>query len=86
MQKLAYSMCNKKYIIKNNQKPSYKYIPQICVKLKGWNPPPASKVTEDNLTNFQILLKEAISCNTNSIKFPFTNLTLSQRATLNKLR
>lgn len=37
------------------------YMPQIYVKLKGWNPPPASLTIENQLTIFEQQLKNNIN-------------------------
>jgi hypothetical protein len=44
--KMAYNIRTKQYLLKNNPSPSGTYIPQIYVKLKDWNPPPASTEIE----------------------------------------
>jgi hypothetical protein len=61
------------------------YIPQLYVKLKGCNPPPASSHTEDRLEGFEKCITEAVKNNKN-IKQPFSSLTPQQRETLNILK
>ncbi len=50
---MAYNIRTKQYLLKNNPSPSGTYIPQIYVKLKDWNPPPASTEIENRITLFE---------------------------------
>jgi len=86
MQKLAYSICNKQYILENTQPNSIEYTPQLYVKLKRWNPPPATNQIEDQLTQFGKLMKRAINHSTNKQKNIPNNLTHNQETTLRELK
>jgi hypothetical protein len=85
LQKLAYKIRTKQYRLQNNNKNATPYIPQIYVKLKGWHPPPAPIDIENKLTTFEKLLKQTI--HEKQKRTPnFTNLTITQRRTLEALK
>jgi hypothetical protein len=86
MQKLAYSIRNKQYILENTQPKPIEYIPQLYVKLKHWNPPPATNQIEDQLTNFSKLMERAINHSTNKHKNIPYNLTHNQETILRELK
>jgi hypothetical protein len=48
IKKLAYRIRTKQYLLTENRQSEREYIPQIYVKLKNWDPPPASLTTERN--------------------------------------
>ena len=50
MKKLAYRIRTKNYLLDNNTRHQEDYIPQLNVKLKNWNPPPAPLITEERMT------------------------------------
>jgi len=82
---LAYKIRTKQYRLQNNNKNATPYIPQIYVKLKGWHPPPAPIDIENKLTTFEKLLKQTI--HEKQKRTPnFTNLTITQRRTLEALK
>jgi hypothetical protein len=56
--KLAYSIRNKNYLLTEKKNNDTEYIPQLYVKIKGWNPPPAPIELENKLTEFEKKLKE----------------------------
>jgi hypothetical protein len=85
MLKLAYRIRTKHHLITSNKPQNQSYNPQIYVKLKGWNPPPAPLTTEECMTNFEKKLKEAIKIN-NHRRDTFTSLTPNQKTTLNTLK
>jgi hypothetical protein len=55
------------------------------VKLKDWNPTPASLNSEDFITRFEKDLKEAIRLD-NLKPLTYTSLTPVQKSTLNELK
>jgi len=63
MLKMAYQIRMKQYLISKWTNSSDEDIPQIYVKLKGWNPPPASLSLEDKLTHFEKQVTEAVTIN-----------------------
>jgi len=77
MQKLAYRIRTKFYLQRN---PSTKidYIPQLYIKLKGWDPPPAPISVEDAITLFEKQLKIAIQHNMLNLRNKSSNLTYTQ--------
>jgi hypothetical protein len=79
MQKLAYSIRNKQYILENTQPKPIEYTPQLYIKLKHWNPPPATNQIEDQLTHFRKMMERAINHSTN-------NLTHKQKTLLRELK
>ncbi len=83
--KLAYKIRTKHWLLHQNPANTNPYIPQIYVKLKGWNPPPASSKTEDHLTEFEKKLKETIVHHEKWIYYT-SNITYSQWQTLTELR
>jgi hypothetical protein len=83
--KLAYKIRTKQHLLQNKDNTSETYIPQIYVKLKGWNPPPALLDIENRITDFEKNLQNAIKSNKNS-KYNSTNLTPSQHHTLQQLK
>jgi len=87
MLKLAYSIRTQHYLHSANSEKDSCYIPQIYLKNKSWNPPPASTIIEHNLTLFEKSLKK--HCDILSKKHQSTNLsnlTPLQSNTLRKLR
>ena len=58
---LVYRIHTKQYLNTNGHSSSMEYMPQIYVKLKGWNPPPASLTIENQLTIFEQQLKNNIN-------------------------
>ncbi len=85
LQKLAYRIRTKHYLQNNKRTESTEYIPQLYIKVKGWNPPPASNTIEDELVNFDRHLREA-STHNNSTRLPYHSLTPLQRSTLQELK
>jgi hypothetical protein len=83
--KLAYKIRTKQYLLQNESKSSDIYIPQIYVKLKGWNPPPAPLDIENCITDFERNLQDAIKSN-KKLKHNYNNLTPPQQQTLNLLK
>jgi hypothetical protein len=79
MLKLAYKVCTKQYLLENNHTLSLNYTPQLYIKLKNWNPPPASNTTEEKL------LREALLDNSKRKHF-FRGLTPLQHKTLQELK
>jgi hypothetical protein len=87
MLKLAYSVRTQHYLNSANSEKDSCYIPQIYLKNRSWNPPPASTTIEHNLTLFEKSLKK--HCNILSKKYQNTNLsnlTPLQSNALRKLR
>jgi hypothetical protein len=85
MRKLAYRVHTKNYLLDNNTRHRDDYIPQLYIKLKNWNPPPASLITEDRMTLFEKRLREASRINSLQTHY-FTSLTPSQKQTLNEFK
>jgi hypothetical protein len=85
MLKLAYKIRTKHYLLNHNRHSTNEYIPQLYKKLQGWHPPPAPNNTEDKLTNFEKLLKEALHHNSKR-KHLFRGLTPLQFKTLKELK
>ena len=85
MKKLAYKVRTKQYLLDNNTSTRNDYIPQLYIKLKNWNPPPASLVTEERMTHFEKRLREASNIN-NSQTYHFTSLTPLQKQTLHEFK
>jgi hypothetical protein len=83
--KMAYNIRTKQYLLKNNPSPSGSYIPQIYVKLKDWNPPPASTEIENRITLFEKHLKKTIETHTHH-NIRTSNLTITQHQTMKALR
>jgi hypothetical protein len=83
--KLAYQIRTKHWLLHQNPINTTPFIPQIYVKLKGWNPPPATSNTEHRMTEFEKKLKKAVNLNTKKTKNTY-NLTYNQQQTLTKLR
>ena len=87
MLKLAYSVRTQHYLNSANSEKDSCYIPQIYLKNRSWNPPPASTTIEHNLTLFEKSLKK--HCDILSKKYQNTNLsnlTPLQSNALRKLR
>jgi hypothetical protein len=61
------------------------YIPQLYVKLKGWNPPPVSLAIGEEITQFEKKMKKAVTLK-NGRGRDFTTLTHSQKKTLSTLK
>jgi hypothetical protein len=55
--KIAYTIRTKHYLQTNNVKDSHEFIKQLYIRNKHWNPPPASTLIEEKLTEFEKLLK-----------------------------
>jgi len=85
LKKLAYRIRTKHWLLHQNPENTTPFIPQLYVKLKGWNPPPATSNTEHCMTEFEKKLKKAVNLNTRKIKY-ISNLNHNQQQTLNKLR
>jgi hypothetical protein len=83
--KLAYKISTKHWLLHQSLTNTNPYIPQINVKLKGWNPPPASSKTEHRMTEFEKKLKKAVNLNKRNTQNA-SNLTYNQRQTLFELR
>jgi hypothetical protein len=83
--KLAYRIRTKHWLLHQNPINTTPFIPQIYVKLKGWNPPPATSNTKHRMTEFEKKLKKAVNLNTKKTKNT-SNLTYNQQQTLTKLR
>jgi len=87
MLKLAYSIRTKHYLKTTDNARDSNYIPQIYLKNKSWNPPPASTVIEHQLTVFEKALRK--QCDTLTKKYHnynLSNLTPIQSNALKKLR
>jgi hypothetical protein len=82
--KLAYSIQTKNYLLTKKTNTNTEYIPQLYVKLRGWNPPPAPIHLENKLTEFEKKLKEAIK-NQQKRHYKKSNLTPDQLKTLHAL-
>jgi hypothetical protein len=61
-------------------------IPQLYIKLKGWDPPPAPLLVENAITLFEKQLKLATHQNTLSLRNKTPNLTPIQLHTLSLLK
>ncbi len=85
LKKLAYKIRTKQFLLDNPRHDHSTYIPQLYVKLKHWNPPPASNEVEDQLVHFEKKIKAAVARNA-SQKTPYSSLTPLQRSTLQELR
>jgi hypothetical protein len=80
MQKLAYRVRMKHHLLTGNRTQQTEYIPQLYIKLKIWNPPPAMLTTEDWMTSFEKNLREASKIN-NLQNHNFTSLTPTKKKT-----
>jgi len=85
MLKLAYKIRTKNHLITTGKTNANEYIPQLYIKLKNWNPPPAPLNTEERMTLFEKKIKEASRIN-NLQTHTFTSLTPNQKITLNELK
>ncbi len=85
MQKLAYKIRTKHYLLTNDRTQHTEYIPQLYIKLKNWFPPPAPLTTEALMTVFEKNLREASRIN-NQQNYNFTSLTPTQKTTLNEFK
>jgi hypothetical protein len=85
LKKLAYKIRTKHYLNTTDRNDTNKYIPQLYKKIKGWNPPPATLPTENQLNKFENEIKKAIQTNTLKHQI-FFNLTASQLHTLKELK
>lgn len=85
MRKLAYRI-RTKYYLQEHPSTNHDYIPQIYVKLKGWDPPPAPLHVENAITEFEKQLKITTTQNTQNLKQNSSNLTPLQQETLAKLK
>jgi len=63
MLKLAYKIRTKNHLITTGKTNANEYIPQLYIKLKNWNPPPAPLSTEERMTLFEKKIKEASRIN-----------------------
>jgi hypothetical protein len=82
---LAYRIRTKHNLDTNDWNDMNEYIPQLYIKIKGWNPPPAPSRTENQITNFEKDVIAAIQ--THTCKRPkFFILTSSQLHTLTELK
>jgi len=61
---LAYRTRTKHFLDTNDRHDNSEYIPQLYIKIKGWNPPPAPLRTESQITNFVKIIKAAIQTST----------------------
>jgi hypothetical protein len=82
---MAYKIRNKHCLLQKSPNTSDSYIPQLYIKLKKWNPPPAPEDTESRLMAFEKLLTNTTTINRNK-RSPFTNLTHTQHQTLQTLK
>jgi len=85
IKKLAYRIRTKQYLLDNDTINRNEYIPQLYVKIKNWNPPPASASTEERMTLFEKKLREASRINTLQTH-SFTSLSPLQRQTLKEFK
>ena len=85
MLKLVYRIRTKHYLQTTDRMNNQEYIPQLYIKLKNWNPPPARPITEDKLTLLEKTLKETIRSN-NLRPHTFSSLTPNQKITLNEFK
>jgi len=56
---MAYRIRTKEHLLRNTRTDNTEYIPQLYVKLRNWNPPPASANIEEQLVQFEKQIKEA---------------------------
>jgi hypothetical protein len=82
---MAYKVRTKQYLLEQNNRELDNYIPQIYVKLKGWNPPRATLDVENRLTDFEKQIRTATHSNKLQ-KYNFTDLTHPQQQALNSLK
>jgi hypothetical protein len=83
---LAYSI-RTRHNLKSTSAGEDAYIPQIYVKNKTWNPPPASVKIENQLTLFEKALKKELTIQSSKLNGTnLSNLTQLQLAALKKLR
>jgi len=85
LKKLAYRIRTKHFLDTNVRHNNSEYIPQLYIKIKGWNPPPAPLIIENQITNFEKIIKTAIQTNADKRR-KFFNLTSSQLHTLTFLK
>jgi hypothetical protein len=83
--KLAYRIRTKNYLLTTNKTQGETYIPKLYIKLKNWNPPPASLTTEEHITLFEKKLREATRIN-NLQSYTYTSLTPTHKLTRNELK
>jgi hypothetical protein len=87
IQRLAYSIRTKYFLLDNNYQGSTEYVKQIYKKNTRWSPPAASLTVEDKITDFEKSLKTAQQ---NLMRRygnrSLSNLTSLQLATLRSLR
>jgi hypothetical protein len=57
---MAYKIRTKQYLKQFDKNNTTPYIPQIYIKVQGWNPPPASLTIENRLTDFEKLLTKTV--------------------------
>ena len=81
LKKLAYKIRTTQYLLGKNDTNTEPYNPQIYIKLKGWNPPPATSDIEKRITAFEHYIKKAITENKLQ-KHNFSNLTHPQKQAL----
>jgi len=85
LQKMAYRIRTKEHLLRNTRTDNTEYIPQLYVKLRNWNPPPASANIEEQLVQFEKQIKEA-SYKNHYQTHSYTSLTPLQTTTLHTLK
>jgi hypothetical protein len=85
LRQMAYKIRTKQYLKHNDKNNITPYIPQIYIKVQGWNPPPASLTIENRLTDFEKLISKTVHSQRQRSGNSY-NLTPNQRQTLNKLK
>ncbi|MFN9980721.1 MAG: hypothetical protein ACK53Y_12425, partial [bacterium] len=55
---LAYTIRTKEHLKNLQTENNPEYIPQLYIKNKNWNPPPASPTIEDQLVNFEKSIRD----------------------------
>jgi len=84
---LAYTIRTKEHLKSLQTENNSEYIPQLYIKNKNWNPPPASPTIEDQLVNFEKAIKDKHTrLLTKYQGLSLANLTTSQTKTLRLLR
>jgi hypothetical protein len=85
LKKLAYKIQTTQYLLEKNDTNPEPYNPQIYIKLKGWNPTPATSDIKNSITDFEHNIKKAIIRNKLQ-KNNFSNLTYPQKQALHYLK
>jgi len=84
---LAYTIQTKEHLKNLQTEDNLEYIPQLYIKNKNWNPPPASSTIEDQLVTFDKAIKDKHTrLLTKYQDLSLTNLTTSQTKMLKLLR